>query len=197
MKNLKSFGQLNEADGDSGKMLGFALSLTTWDRKDCSSYMIMGVAPTFYEFAGQFFEDMTGMNTSEYEEGGDQEYLKDVYNLIETYAAFDQEQRVEYVFWSGLEPKVNEHMYDSEKLENPVNVMVKLEKYFTNSRLVMAKYPTGNEGNMKYIADSVEKDPEKFELYDDKEQESIVSASNWDAKKKEALQRYGRIKSQF
>lgn len=194
MRNLKPYEQLNESIGSKGKM-GFAMSITTWDREGCGAMMIMGVADTFYEFAAQIFEDMTGMDASEHgEESPD--LLKDVYTFMEEYSRVT-EINSEYVFWSGLEPKSNTYVYDSEPLQNPAKVMVKLEKYFTNSRLVMSKYPHGNEDDLSYIVNSVEKDPDKLELYDNDEQKKIMKDSNWDKKKKSALLKYMRIKGQF
>jgi len=197
MINLKPYGVLMESEGKA--KMGFAISFKSWNQDECTSYMIMGVANTFYEFAGQFFEDMTGITII----NDDSElapHLKDIKSLMEGYRESLSEEGVEYVFWSGLEPKgssAGRYIYDTENLENPVKVMVKLEEYFHNSRYIMTQFPQGNENNIQYLVDSIEKDPEKLELYSDSERTNILNYSNWDQKKREAILKYMKIKNQF
>lgn len=196
MRNLKPFGELHEAEGDKEKQ-GFVLVLKTWDRKDCSTYMIVGVDETFKRFAMNFFEDNTGMIASEYEDENP-EFVKNIDTLMEAYSSTIDENNFEYQFWSGITPKPMKNWeYDAQDLMNPAKCSVLLDKYFTDAKLIMTKYPQGNEEDMTYVAKSIDNDPSLLELYDDKEQEAIIKMLNWDQRKKEAMLKYMRIKGQL
>lgn len=197
MKNLKPFGRLNEAEGT--KSQGFVLNIKTWDRMECTVYMIVGVADTFQDFAEHFFEDNTGIIASEYVED-DPGFAKNIETLMENYKATlgDYDSNIEYTFWSGITPKAIEGgAYDSQDLMNPARCSVLLDKYFTDAKVIMTKFPQGNEEDMTYVAKSINNDPSLLELYDDKEQEAIIKMLNWDQKKKDAMLKYMRIKDQL
>ena len=74
-----------------------------------------------------------------------------------------------------------------------------LEKLFANPKEIMMGKDVNNSFNIKYLAKSIEKDPDKLLMYEDDQEmyDKIIKALRWDKKKLDAVLKVNRIKNQF
>jgi len=194
MNNLTQYESylLNES-AESGPM-GFVISFTAGSRDLAMSYTLAGIYDTFYDFAQAVNEDL-GFGDDDEDEPTEfkdvEELMTHVFNAMEI-------SEGDYQFWHGFSIKSGADGYDSESNENCYKVSDMLEKLFANPKEIMMG-SVNNSFNIKYLARSIEKDPEKLLMYEDDQEmyDSIIRLLNWDKKKLDAVLKVNRIKNQF
>jgi hypothetical protein len=191
MRRIKTYEQLHESK-ESGPM-GFVLSFTAGSRDLAMSYTVAGIYDTFYDFAQAVNEDL-GF-------GGDDEPMefKDVEDLMDHIFQAMEIREGDYSFWHGFTIKSGADGYHSESNENCYRVSDMLEKLFANPKEIMMGKDVNNSFNIKYLAKSIEKDPDKLLMYEDDQEmyDKIIKALRWDKKKLDAVLKVNRIKNQF
>ena len=193
MKHISHYDHMTLNEGTEFEPLGFVLSLTLGSRDIGMSYTIAGIYDTFYDFAVAVNEDL---GTGEFD---DFEGFKDINELVEhLYDAMEIREGI-YNFWHGFKVRANAKPgYHTADNDNAYKVVGMLDGLFTNAQeIMMSKTKKNTENDESYIARSVERDPDKLELYDEKEYEKIVKMLNWDQKKLDAVLKVNRIKDQL
>ena len=199
MKNLSPynlFEDTNPAVKSEKKLLGFALStIASYDDGDAiSSYLVIGSAYTFQEFAFKVLEDLHGM---EPEDIGDS--IKNIEDIDNKVYEYSDPSSYESMFWQGLEPVTNEVFYDSIDLANPLMASQLLRKYFSNSEVILARDRNGSSNDNTYIVNSIKNSPEILFDYenDSKMFDELTKKLGYNEKQLDALRRYNAIKYQL
>jgi len=195
MNNLTQYESylLNES-AESGPM-GFVISFTAGSRDLAMSYTVAGIYDTFYDFAQAVNEDL-GFGDEDEDEPTEfkdvEELMTHVFNAMEV-------REGDYGFWHGFTIRSGADGYHSESNENCYVVSDMLEKLFVNPREIMMGKGVNNSFNIKYLARSIEKDPEKLLMYEDDLEmyNEIIKSLRWDKKKLDAVLKVNRIKNQF
>jgi hypothetical protein len=194
MNNLTQYESylLNES-AESGPM-GFVISFTAGSRDLAMSYTVAGIYDTFYDFAQAVNEDL-GFGDDDEDEPTE---FKDVEELMTSVFNAMEIGEGDYQFWHGFSIRSGADGYHSESNENCYKVSDMLEKLFVNPKEIMMG-SVNNSFNIKYLARSIEKDPEKLLMYEDDQEmyDSIIRLLNWDKKKLDAVLKVNRIKNQF
>ena len=194
MNNLTQYESylLNES-AESGPM-GFVISFTAGSRDLAMSYTVAGIYDTFYDFAQAVNEDL-GFGDDDDDEPME---FKDVDDLMTHVFNAMEIGEADYQFWHGFTIKSGADGYHSESNENCYKVSDMLEKLFVNPKEIMMG-SVNNSFNIKYLARSIEKDPEKLLMYEDDQEmyKKIIRLLNWDKKKLDAILKVNRIKNQF
>jgi len=190
MRMIKTYEQLHESK-ESGPM-GFVLSFTAGSRDLAMSYTVAGIYDTFYDFAQAVNEDLGFGDDDEPME------FKDVEDLMDHIFQAMEIREGDYGFWHGFTIKSGADGYHSESNENCYKVSDMLEKIFVNPKEIMTG-SVNNSFNIKYLAKSIEKDPDKLLMYEDDQEmyDKIIKALRWDKKKLDAVLKVNRIKNQF
>jgi hypothetical protein len=190
MRMIKTYEQLHEGK-ESGPM-GFVLSFTAGSRDLAMSYTVAGIYDTFYDFAQAVNEDLGFGDDDKPME------FKDVEDLMDHIFQAMEIREGDYSFWHGFTIKSGADGYHSESNENCYRVSDMLEKLFANPKEIMIG-SVNNSFNIKYLAKSIEKDPDKLLMYEDDQEmyDKIIKALRWDKKKLDAVLKVNRIKNQF
>ena len=195
MNNLTQYESylLNES-AESGPM-GFVMSFTAGSRDLAMSYTVAGIYDTFYDFAQAVNEDL-GFGDEDEDEPTE---FKDVEDLMTGVFNAMEVREGDYGFWHGFTIRSGADGYHSESNENCYVVSDMLEKLFVNPREIMMGKGVNNSFNIKYLARSIEKDPEKLLMYEDDLEmyNEIIKSLRWDKKKLDAVLKVSRIKNQF
>lgn len=200
MKNLAPYKLFEEDDKTpikaERKLLGFALStIASYDQGDAiSSYLVVGSAYTFQEFAFKALEDLHGMEPEDISDS-----IKDIEDVDDEVYNFSEPSSYESMFWHGLEPVTNEEFYDSISLTNPVMASQLLRKYFSNSDVIMTRDRNGNNNDNTYIIKSIKNSPELLFRYenDGARYNDIISNLGFTDDQIRSLKRYSQIKNQL
>lgn len=173
--------------------MGFVLSFTAGSRDLAMSYTVAGIYDTFYDFAQAVNEDLGFGDDDEPME------FKDVEDLMDHIFKAMEIREGDYSFWHGFTIKSGADGYHSESNENCYRVSDMLEKLFANPKEIMMGKDVNNSFNIKYLAKSIEKDPDKLLMYEDDQEmyDKIIKALRWDKKKLDAVLKVNRIKNQF
>jgi hypothetical protein len=199
MKNLSPY-KLFEEDKlevkSERKLLGFALStIASYDNGDAiSSYLVVGSAYTFQEFAFKVLEDLHGMEPEDISDS-----IKDIEDVDSEACEYSDPSSYESMFWHGLEPVTNEAFYDSIDLFNPVMASQLLRKYFSNSEVILARDRNGSSNDNTYIIKSIKNSPELLFRYenDGARYNDIVSNLGFTEDQIRSLKKYSQIKNQL
>jgi hypothetical protein len=199
MKNLAPYNLFEDDKPpvkSERKLLGFALStIASYDQGDAiSSYLVVGSAYTFQEFAFQVLEDLHGMEPEDISDS-----IKDIGDVDDEVYNFSEPSSYESMFWYGLEPVSNEAFYDSISLDNPVMASQLLRKYFSNSEVIMARDRNGNSNDNTYIIKSIKNSPELLFRYenDGARYNDIISNLGFTEDQIRSLKSYSQIKNQL
>ena len=200
MKNLAPYKLFEEDDKTpvkaERKLLGFALStIASYDQGDAiSSYLVVGSAYTFQEFAFQVLEDLHGMEPEDISDS-----IKDIEDVDDEVYNTAEPSSYESMFWHGLEPVSNEAFYDSISLDNPVMASQLLRKYFSNADVIMSRDRNGNSNDNTYIIKSIKNSPELLFRYenDGARYNDIISNLGFTEDQIRSLKSYSQIKNQL
>lgn len=199
MKNLAPYNLFEDDKPpvkSERKLLGFALStIASYDQGDAiSSYLVVGSAYTFQEFAFQVLEDLHGMEPEDISDS-----IKDIEDVDDEVYNTAEPSSYESIFWHGLEPVTNEAFYDSISLTNPVMASQLLRKYFSNADVIMARDRNGNNNDNTYIIKSIKNSPELLFRYenDGARYNDIISNLGFTEDQIRSLKNYSQIKNQL
>lgn len=199
MKNLAPYNLFEDDKPpvkSERKLLGFALStIASYDQGDAiSSYLVIGSAYTFQEFAFQVLEDLHGMEPEDISDS-----IKDIEDVDDEVYNTAEPSSYESMFWHGLEPVSNEAFYDSISLTNPVMASQLLRKYFSNADVIMARDRNGNNNDNTYIIKSIKNSPELLFRYenDGARYNDIISNLGFTEDQIRSLKSYSQIKNQL
>jgi hypothetical protein len=192
MHNLTPYERYPLNESAANDPMGFVLSLTAGSRDLAMSYTVAGIYDTFYDFAQAVNEDLGFGDDDEPME------FKDVEDLMDHIFQAMEIREGDYSFWHGFTIKSGADGYHSESNENCYRVSDMLEKLFANPKEIMMG-SVNNSFNIKYLAKSIEKDPDKLLMYEDDQEmyDKIIKALRWDKKKLDAVLKVNRIKNQF
>jgi hypothetical protein len=199
MKNLAPYNLFEDDKPpvkSERKLLGFALStIASYDQGDAiSSYLVVGSAYTFQEFAFQVLEDLHGMEPEDISDA-----IKDIEDVDDEVYNTAEPSSYESMFWHGLEPVSNEAFYDSISLTNPVMASQLLRKYFSNADVIMSRDRNGNNNDNTYIIKSIKNSPELLFRYenDGARYNDIISNLGFTEDQIRSLKSYSQIKNQL
>lgn len=199
MKNLAPYNLFEDDKPpvkSERKLLGFALStIASYDQGDAiSSYLVVGSAYTFQEFAFQVLEDLHGMEPEDISDA-----IKDIEDVDDEVYNTAEPSSYESIFWHGLEPVSNEAFYDSISLTNPVMASQLLRKYFSNADVIMSRDRNGNSNDNTYIIKSIKNSPELLFRYenDGARYNDIISNLGFTEDQIRSLKSYSQIKNQL
>jgi len=198
MKNLspfKLFENENPVADNKRKLLGFALSsISSYEGDAISTYLVVGGAYTFQEFAFKVLEDLHGMEPEDISDS-----IKDINDIEDAVYNSSEASSHEWMFWHGLEPVTNEEFYDSIDLSNPVMASQLLKKYFSNSEVILTRDRNGNHNDNTYIINSIKNSPELLFRYenDSKMFNELTKKMGYNEEQLDALRRYNAIKYQL
>ena len=192
MNNLTPYENYPLNESAANGPMGFVISFTAGSRELAMSYTVAGIYDTFYDFAQAANEDLG------FGDDDDPREFKDVEDLMDHLFQVMEIREGDYGFWHGFTIKSGADGYHSESNENCYKVSDMLEKIFANPREIMTG-SVNNSFNIKYLAKSIEKDPDKLLMYEDDQEtyDKIIKALRWDKKKLDAVLKVNRIKNQF
>ena len=195
MKNLQSY-PLKEAEQlEKGSRIPFLALVNTYDAPIFYSYWIIGIFPTFHQFASALLGDYHHPGYPVY--GEDDAELSHYWSVKERLCDPDAETKHSLVFWSdGLKLTSNalnlrEDTYTSINMENPYKSSERMNFYFQNAREVIEKNTDGNPQSLGYLARSLESNPNLIQYYEHgsstDDLDDILQLTSWDDKKKRAF----------
>jgi len=195
MKNLHSYPLREAEQPGKDNRVPFLALVQTYDAPIFYGYWIVGIFPTFHQFASALLEDYYNPGYLVY--GDDDAELSHFRDVKQRLCDENNENKNSLIFWSddlkltSNALSLRDDTYTSINIENPFKSSERLNFYFQNVREVIEKNPNGNPDSLGYLARSLESNPDLIKYYEQgssvDDLDDILQLTSWDDKKKRAF----------